>query len=85
VKFDDKLAFASLPGEPFTEIGLAIKEASPCKSNFIVSLGMGECGYVPMPECFDRGGYEILPVEGGGPREDTAERLISEVSKLINL
>jgi hypothetical protein len=85
VKFDDKLAFASLPGEPFTEIGLTIKEASPCKSNFIVSLGMGECGYVPMPECFDRGGYEILPVEGGGPREDTAGRLISEVSKLINL
>ena len=26
-----------------------------------------------------------MPVEGGGPREDTAERLISEVSKLINL
>ena len=77
IKFDDKLAFVSLPGEPFTEIGMAIKKHSPFKKTWPVTLAMGECGYIPMPECFERGGYEILPVAGASPREDTAERIIA--------
>jgi neutral ceramidase len=77
IKFDDKLAFISLPGEPFTEIGLEIKKRSPFKKTWPVTLAMGECGYIPMPECFKHGGYEILPVVGCAPREDTAERIIS--------
>lgn len=71
------LSLLSLPGEPFTEIGLAIKAGSPRRAKFILSLAMGYCGYIPLPECFGRGGYETLPVEGGAPREDTAERLIA--------
>ena len=83
IGFDDKLALTSLPGEPFTEIGLTIKKRSPFKRTWPVSLCMGECGYIPLPECFARGGYEILPVVGCGPAEDTAERLID--ATLANL
>ena len=81
LKFDDKLALTSLPGEVFTEIGLDIKKRSPFKQTWPVTLGMGECGYVPLAGCFTRGGYEILPVVGGGPAEDTAERLIEATLK----
>jgi hypothetical protein len=81
IKFDDKLALTSLPGEVFTEIGLDIKKRSPFKQTWPVTLGMGECGYVPLAECFSRGGYEILPVVGGGPAEDTANRLIEATLK----
>lgn len=81
IKFDDKLALTSLPGEVFTEIGLEIKKRSPFKHTWPVTLGMGECGYVPLAGCFTRGGYEILPVVGGGPAEDTAERLIKATLK----
>lgn len=73
----------SVPGEPFTEIGLAIKQLSPGSLSFVVSNAMGQCGYVPLPECFARGGYEILPVVGGGPREDTAARLVATARKLL--
>ena len=76
VAFGDRFAVTSLPGEPFTEIGLAIKRDSPFKTTWPVALAMGACGYVPLASCFARGGYETLPVEGGAPREDTAERLI---------
>jgi len=72
----DRFAVTSLPGEPFTEVGLAIKRRSPFKTTWPISLAMGACGYVPLAACFARGGYETLPVEGGAPREDTAERLI---------
>jgi len=78
IKFDDKLALTSLPGEIFTEIGLDIKKRSPFKQTWPVTLGMGECGYVPLAECFARGGYEILPIVGGGPEEKTAELLVRE-------
>jgi hypothetical protein len=83
INFDDKLALVSLPGEPFTEIGLEIKKHSPFKKTWPITLAMGECGYIPMPECFRRGGYEILPVTGGSPREDTAERVIAANTALL--
>ena len=81
IKFDDNLALTSLPGEVFTEVGLDIKKRSPFKQTWPVTLGMGECGYVPLAECFSRGGYEILPVVVGGPAEDTASRLTEATLK----
>ena len=81
--FGGGFAMTSLPGEPFTEIGLAIKRGSPFKTTWPVTLAMGACGYVPLAACFARGGYETLPVEGGAPREDTAERLTKETA--VNL
>ena len=84
IKFDDALAFISIPGEAFTEIGLEIKKRSHFKKTLPISLAMGECGYISMPECFSRGGYEILPVAGGGPREDTAKRIIAACIELLN-
>jgi len=83
-KIGDKLSFLSLPGEPFTEVGLSIKKESLFHVNFIISNAMGRCGYVPMPECFLYGGYEILPVVGGAPREDTAERMIEVGVEILN-
>jgi hypothetical protein len=60
---------------------MEIKKRSPFKQTWPVTLGMGECGYVPLAECFKRGGYEILPVVGGGPKESTAELLVKETLK----
>ncbi len=83
IQFGDQAAIVTLPGEPFTEIGLAVKAASCFETTLVSSLSMGECGYIPLPECFARGGYEILPVEGGGPAHDTAPRLIEAASALV--
>jgi len=83
LQFGADAAIVSLPGEPFTEIGMAIKKASRFPLTLISTLSMGECGYIPLPECFGRGGYEILPVEGGGAAHDTAPRLIEAASSLV--
>ena len=74
--FADELAIACLPGEPFTEIGMEIRARSPFPRTLVVSHAMGRCGYVPLKDCFARGGYETLPVAGGGSHEDTAEILV---------
>jgi hypothetical protein len=78
LKFGKELAITSLPGEAFMEIGKAIRGGSPYPTTWPVVLAMGECGYIPLEECFDRGGYEVLPVEGGAPRQDTDKLLIKE-------
>ncbi len=70
IKFGQEFAFVSLPGEPFTEIGLAIKEASPYPLTFIAALGMGLVGYVGLPEHYNHGGgYETSPSADKAGRE----------------
>ncbi|MCI6289009.1 MAG: hypothetical protein MR727_09830, partial [Lentisphaeria bacterium] len=54
-------AFVSLPGEPFNGIAQAIRAASPCKYTFVIELAQADSDYVPMKECFERGGYEVQP------------------------
>jgi len=84
IKMGKDLMFLCAPGEPFTEAGLHIKENSPFKYNFISSYGNGSCGYMCMPECYSRGGYEILPVINGGPKEDTLMRLMAAWDELVS-
>ena len=55
------VALIGIPGEPFNGIARAIRKASPFKYTFIASLAQSQSGYVPMPECFERGGYEVQP------------------------
>lgn len=83
IKFSKDFAVVSLPGEPFTEIGLGIKAKSPFEKTFVSALSNGGCGYVPMPDCFGRGGYEILPTPIGGTKEDTSLKFIENGVKLL--
>ncbi|MDD3115913.1 MAG: hypothetical protein PHR12_04480 [Victivallaceae bacterium] len=84
LKFGNTLAITSLPGEAFMEIGEAIRKGSPFKHTWPVVLAMGECGYIPPEECFGRGGYETLPVEGCSPRQDTDKLLVRESIANLN-
>jgi hypothetical protein len=52
------LCIAAIPCEVFTEIGLAIKKASPFRTTFVVSLANGYFGYLPTPAHHALGGYE---------------------------
>lgn len=61
IEFGKELVFISLPGEPFNGIGRAIKAGADFKHKFVISLSQSDSGYVPMPECFERGGYEVQP------------------------
>ena len=58
ISFGKALAFVSLPGEPFNGIAEAIRKASPYKYTFVIELAQSESVYVPMRDCFARGGYE---------------------------
>lgn len=54
-------AFCGIPGEPFVEIGLALEAFDEGRFIVPVALANGYFGYIPLEECFDRGGYEVRP------------------------
>jgi len=54
------LAIATLAAEPFTELGLKIKESSPAKRTLVVGAADGTVLYIPTAEEHALGGFETL-------------------------
>jgi hypothetical protein len=50
---------AGIPAEPFAEIGLAVKSRSPFPHTWFGGYVGGWSGYIPTPEEYPRGGYEV--------------------------
>jgi hypothetical protein len=65
-------AYVTLPGEPFAELGMAIKSGSPYPHTLVGELnGKTTVGYIPTASEFDKGGYEDVSsnvVPGSGER-----------------
>ncbi|MEQ9530590.1 MAG: neutral/alkaline non-lysosomal ceramidase N-terminal domain-containing protein [Porticoccaceae bacterium] len=76
------LAIVSMPGEPFSRIGHAIKEASPFAFTMFAgySSGVGR-GYMPTAEEYDLGGYEVVGTRYG---EGAAEEVIRAATEMLN-
>lgn len=58
------LAILLLPGEPFVEAQLEIKQRSPARRTFIAHMSNRYVGYIPTPDAIRRGGYETTPSTG---------------------
>jgi hypothetical protein len=78
-----ELAWVSLPGEIFAELGLAIKQDSPFPLTIIAELANGAIGYIPARRAYAQGNYEVVSARcaaGSGERlVDTAVRLLKEL------
>ncbi|MBQ7119363.1 MAG: hypothetical protein IJO09_04030 [Oscillospiraceae bacterium] len=53
-----ELVFAGIGGEPFTEIGVRISDASPFKNTIVCCLTNNSGSYIPTKSAYDEGGYE---------------------------
>ena len=54
----DAVALAGIPGEPFSEIGRAVRDRSPFRMTVCTCLTNGSCGYFPVASAYAEGGYE---------------------------
>jgi hypothetical protein len=64
-----EVAWVSLPGEIFVQLGIAIKDASPFAVTSIHELANGSIGYVPTRQAYSQGNYEVISArcaEGSG-------------------
>jgi hypothetical protein len=83
IALGNDLAFVSLPGEIFVELGMAIKKASPFRHTIIAELANGTVGYVPNRKAYPEGNYEVVSARcGPGSGEllvDAAVRLLKSL------
>jgi len=82
-KLSDSVAAVALPGELFTELGLAIKQRSPFATTLVFELSNDYPGYIPTRRAFAEGGYEpanskIAP-GGGEQMVDAAVGLLKQL------
>jgi hypothetical protein len=80
IALGDELAWVGLPGEMFTEFGLALKKASPFRYTIVHSLANGAIGYVPNRRAYPEGSYEALATRCA---PGSGERLVEAATDLL--
>jgi hypothetical protein len=80
VSLGDDLAWVSLPGEIFVELGLQIKAGSPFRQTMIAELANGSVGYVPTRVAYSQGNYEVVSARCA---EGSGEKLVDEALKQL--
>jgi hypothetical protein len=60
ITLGNDVAWVSLPGEIFVELGLEIKKQSPFKHTIIAELANGAIGYIPNEKAYEEGNYEPI-------------------------
>ncbi len=85
VALGDDIAWVGLPGEAFTELGLAIKTASPFRFTIVAELANDTIGYIPNLKAYDQGAYEVISsrvAPGSGEMlVDAAVRMLVELHR----
>jgi neutral ceramidase len=78
------VAIVTNPNELFCDFGLAIKAGSPVKYTLVSELTNGALGYVPTPQAFEEGGYEIRKLPGNSFLAlDAGERIVEASLALL--
>jgi hypothetical protein len=67
-------------GEPFAEIGLAVKAGSPFAATWFGGYTGGWAGYIPTADAYPQGGYEV---ETSPFAPEAAERLVTETLETL--
>ncbi len=78
-----EVAFVSLPGEIFTELGIAIKKASPFPLTIVSELANASISYVPNRKAYAEGSYEVISARcAAGCGEALADAAIKMLADL---
>ena len=87
IALGNDIAWVALPGEIFTELGMAIKKASPFKTTIVAELGHGPVTYFPNEAAAPQGNYEVVTSRvavGSGERlVEAAKELLKELHARI--
>ena len=75
------LVFAGVGGEPFTELGNRICEASPFKETVLCALTNSAGGYIPTRKAYEEGGYEA---RSSSLRPGGDDIIVEGMSQLLN-
>jgi hypothetical protein len=78
-----EFAMVALPCEPFTQVGLEIKRASPFRLTAVAGDANGYEGYLPTRKAFDEGGYEVRLARSSKLEPGAAEKVVAEAAEVL--
>jgi hypothetical protein len=81
ITLGDQIAWVGLPGEIFTELGSAIKQASPFPLTIVAELAHGPVTYIPNTGAFPQGNYEVVSSRAS---QGSGEKLVAAARQLLN-
>ncbi|MEM0309086.1 MAG: hypothetical protein QXO64_09110, partial [Thermofilaceae archaeon] len=74
-------------GEPFVEVGMLIKKASPAEFTAVAGYTNDPVGYIPTSQAYEEGGYEVAPpacIVARGSAEKLAEEAVALLHRLYS-
>ena len=77
------VAICGMPNEVYALTGLKLKQQSPLKKTFNISLANGACGYIPPPEQHALGGYTTWPATTAGLEVQAEPKIVATVLDLL--
>jgi neutral ceramidase len=80
IALGNDVAWVGLPGEMFTELGMAIKQASPFRYTIVAGLANGSLGYIPNRKAYAEGAYEAVSSRAA---PGSGERLVEAATRLL--
>ncbi len=80
------LAWVSLPGEVFVQLGLDLKLDSPFTQTMIAELANGSIGYIPNRRAYPQGNYEVVSARcAAGSGEMLVESAVAQLKALYEI
>jgi neutral ceramidase len=83
----NELGIVAIPAEPFVEIGLAIRAHAGTSPMFPVGHANGYFTYLPWPDAYGEGGYEVDETWKGrlsaGPAPEAARVVVEACVQLL--
>ena len=76
-------ALAAVPGEPFVQEQLRIKQASPARLTFMAHMCNAYVGYIPTTEAFRNGGYETRTGAGSKLAPEALEMIGDSILEML--
>ncbi len=80
-----RTALVGIPAEPFAEIGVRVKQQSPFTTTFFSGYTNGMTAYMPVPEAYEEGGYEVwmtpFAPEAAGIVVEESIAMLNEVNR----
>ncbi len=77
------LGIVAFSGEPFVEMGLAVREKSPFEGQFVIGLANHHVGYLPTERAFEEGGYETWRAKTSYLHPSAAARMTTEALRQL--
>jgi neutral ceramidase len=81
-----EVAWVSMPGEIFVQLGIAVKDGSPFKTTSLHELANGSIGYVPTRQAYPQGNYEVISARcASGSGEQLVDAALDQLQEHFRL